>query len=212
LPRLFFSFCLGSGTEAYWGEAKRYPLLASVVTRSHKVSFMPRVHENRSHKIKIFFLIKFFAAQIWKSIFHQTRTRIVSSRNTRIKQLHPCNEREPESPIPVVNPNQNSPSMNHHCRSDEREPPLQAIIDAAATNDEKTGRAHQEPWTRERWWCRFTTFVAVTVAFCSGGDLDGGSSSGVWWRSRERCCHGGSRRRVADLVPCFRVAVVAGAD
>ena len=25
LPRLFFSFCLGSGTEAYWGEAKRYP-------------------------------------------------------------------------------------------------------------------------------------------------------------------------------------------
>ena len=25
LPRLFSTFCLGSGTEAYWGEAKRYP-------------------------------------------------------------------------------------------------------------------------------------------------------------------------------------------
>ena len=24
LPQLFFTFCLGSGTEAYWGEAKRY--------------------------------------------------------------------------------------------------------------------------------------------------------------------------------------------
>jgi len=24
LPRLFFTFCLGSGTEAYWGETKRY--------------------------------------------------------------------------------------------------------------------------------------------------------------------------------------------
>jgi len=24
LPRLFSSFCLGFGTEAYWGEAKRY--------------------------------------------------------------------------------------------------------------------------------------------------------------------------------------------
>jgi len=48
----------------------------------------------------------------------------------------------------------------------------------------------------------------VTVAFCKGRDLDGGSSSGARWRSRERCCHGGSRRRVADLVPCFRVIVV----
>jgi len=49
----------------------------------------------------------------------------------------------------------------------------------------------------------------MTVAFCNDEDLDGGSSSGARWRSRERCCHGGSRRRVADLVPCFRVAVVA---
>ncbi|QCE14613.1 hypothetical protein DEO72_LG11g1616 [Vigna unguiculata] len=87
-----------------------------------------------------------------------------------------------------MNANQNPPSTNHHCRGDEREPPLQAIIGAAATNDEKTG--------------------LVTVAFCSGGDLDGGSSSEAQWRSRERCCHGGSRRCVADLVPCFRVAVV----
>ena len=54
------------------------------------------------------------------------------------------------------------------------------------------------------------TSVAVTVDFCSGGDLDGGSSSGSRWQSRERCCHGGSRRRVADLVPYFHVAVVAG--
>jgi len=38
------------------------------------------------------------------------------------------------------------------------------------------------------------------VAFCSGGDLDGGSSSGARWRSRKRCCHGGSRRRVAVVV------------
>ncbi|QCD92793.1 hypothetical protein DEO72_LG5g862 [Vigna unguiculata] len=50
----------------------------------------------------------------------------------------------------------------------------------------------------------------MTVAFYSGGDLNGGSSSGAPWRSCERCCHGGSHRRVADLVPCFRVAVVAG--
>jgi len=39
----------------------------------------------------------------------------------------------------------------NHCRNDEREPPLQAIIGAATTNDEKTGRAHQEPLTRERF-------------------------------------------------------------
>jgi len=48
----------------------------------------------------------------------------------------------------------------------------------------------------------------VTVAFCSNRDLDGGSSSGARWRSRKRCCHGGSRRRFADLVPYFCVAVV----
>jgi len=52
----------------------------------------------------------------------------------------------------------------------------------------------------------------MTVAFCSGGDLDDGSSSGAQWQPRERCCHGGSRCRVADLVPYFRVAVVADAD
>jgi len=48
------------------------------------------------------------------------------------------------------------------------------------------------------------------VAFCSGGDLDDGSSSGARWRSRERFYHGGSRRCVPDLVPYFRVAMVAG--
>ncbi|QCD86759.1 hypothetical protein DEO72_LG3g1285 [Vigna unguiculata] len=87
-----------------------------------------------------------------------------------------------------MNANQNPPSTNHHCCSDEHEPPLQVIIGAAVTNDEKT------------------------VAFCNGRDFDGGSSSGARWRSRERCCHGGSRRRVADLVPYFRVVVVVSAD
>ena len=48
----------------------------------------------------------------------------------------------------------------------------------------------------------------MTVAFCSDKDLDSDSSSGARWRSRKRCCHGGSRHRVVDLVPCFRVAVV----
>ena len=38
---LFFSFYFGFGTEEYWGEAKRYPLLASVITRDHRVPFMP---------------------------------------------------------------------------------------------------------------------------------------------------------------------------
>ncbi|QCE10238.1 hypothetical protein DEO72_LG10g1466 [Vigna unguiculata] len=102
----------------------------------------------------------------------------------------------------------------NHCRSDEREPPLQAIIGAAATNDEKTGRAHQEPRTREQF-LRLSdddldSRLGLAIWVLSGGDLDGGSSSGARWRSRERCCHGGSRHRVADLVSCFRVVVVAG--
>jgi len=37
--RLFIIFCTGSGTEAYWGEAKRAQLLASVKDRSHRVPF-----------------------------------------------------------------------------------------------------------------------------------------------------------------------------
>jgi len=31
------------------------------MNRSHRVPFLPRLHENRSHMVKIFFLIKFFA-------------------------------------------------------------------------------------------------------------------------------------------------------
>ncbi|QCE03599.1 hypothetical protein DEO72_LG8g1624 [Vigna unguiculata] len=51
-------------------------------------------------------------------------------------------------------------AMNaNHCRSDEREPPLQAIIDAAATNGEKTGRAHWSEWVRHRWLVMFALFM-----------------------------------------------------
>jgi len=41
--RLFFMFCTGSRTEAYWGKAKRWRLLASGVTRTHRSTFMLRL-------------------------------------------------------------------------------------------------------------------------------------------------------------------------
>jgi len=47
----------------------------------------------------------------------------------------------------------------NHCRSDEREPPLQAIIGAAAMNGEKTGRAHRSEWVRHRWVVMFALFM-----------------------------------------------------
>jgi len=202
LPRLFFSFCLGSRTDAYWGETKRYPFWTRLLPEAIESLFCPG--SMRTEAIRYFFLIKFFAAQIWKSICSKPANAGPEPEsfhpcNTKIKPLHPCNTTSHRiiTPIPAMNANQNPPSMNHHCRSDEREPPLQAIIGATATNGKKTGRAHQEPWTQER--CRFTTSVAVMVAFCSGGDLDGGSSSGARWQSRERCNHGGSRYRSGAL-------------
>ena len=47
LPRLFSTFCLGSGTETYWGEAKRYIFWPRLLPEAIDPVFCPGLGKNR---------------------------------------------------------------------------------------------------------------------------------------------------------------------
>jgi len=90
------------------------------MNRSHGVPFLPRVHENRSHMVKIFFLIKFFVAQHTPLLPASSRTTHGSS-STMLEQAATITKqpaREPNSPA-------TTDSRNHHaCNSPKPAHPL----------------------------------------------------------------------------------------
>jgi len=84
------------------------------------VPFLPRVHENRSHMVKIFFLIKFFAAQHAHLLPTSSRTTHGSS-STMLEQAATITKQPARGPNSPATTN----SRNHHaCNSPEPAHPL----------------------------------------------------------------------------------------